>query len=103
MTATMPVELTRPNGKVWRGRLPIRFTEFCANGFTDETGFVVFGTHDIAYAATVLGDERMFEYCLTRDRAERHWWRTVPWSSEGYDFSYIEDPERGTPCVVFAP
>lgn len=98
---TMPEPITRPNGKTWRGRKPIRFDEF--GGWYGGTGWVVFGTHDVDLALRALGDERVFEYSLTRDRAEQTWWRKVPWNSDGYDYSYITDPDRGTPCVVFEP
>lgn len=100
-TTVLPPPITRPNGKVWRARLPIRFSEF--GGWYGDTGWVVFGTHDVDLALRVLGEDRVFEYVLTADRAEPTWWRRVPWNSDGYDFSYITDPERGTPCVVFQP
>lgn len=96
-----PAPITRPNGKVWRPRKPLRLSEF--EDHYNETGWVVFGTHDVAVALAFLGEQLVADYGLTPDQAEATWWRSVPWSSSGHDFSYITDPDKGTPCVVFQP
>ena len=97
---TLPRPIVRPNGKVWRPRKPLRFTEFSTNDY--ETGFVVFGTHDVEEALNLLGIY-FSDYGLDPEQAEVTWWRSVPWSDGGFDYSFITDPERGTPCVVFEP
>jgi len=94
--------ITRPNGKVWRGRLPVRVREFTDIDWC--TGIVVLGTQD-AWEATVLAANLIAEYELRASDARADWWRLVPWDTcgGGFDSTYITDPERGTPCVVFAP
>lgn len=95
--------ITRPNGKVWRGRKPIRTAEF--SGLDGELGLIVLGTHDVEEATrramnTQTWTDGELWYCEPR----REWWRLVPWDTGyGYDSSWIDDPERGTPCVVFGP
>lgn len=97
---TTPAPVTRPNGKVWRGRKPIRIAYFLDPW--DDEGIVVLGTHDVDAALAIIGDTTVFEYGCTREGAELDWWRRVPWPNP-IDGSWITDEERGTPCVVFAP
>lgn len=92
--------ITRPNGKVWRGRLPVRWAEYETHD--GETGFVILGTHDVQAAFDLLSGYAD-DYGLAVEQAARRWWRLVPWSSGSFDSTWIDDPVRGTPCVVFNP
>ena len=98
----MSATTVRPNGKTWRGRKPIRVREF--TDYDGCTGIVVLGTHD-AWEATVLAAYLIAEYELWAGDAVADWWRLVPWDTcgGGFDSTWITDPERGTPCVVFQP
>lgn len=96
--------ITRPNGKRWRGRLPVRTAEF--TNYDQCLCLVVLGTHDVQEATrraqnTSTWTEGELWYCEPR----ADWWRLVPWDASGlgFDSTWITDPERGTPCVVFEP
>jgi hypothetical protein len=101
-TAENDVPLVRPNGKPYRARKGIEVAEF-GDHSTGCTGIVVLRTHDIERAKTCAAST-LAAYELEADVARRDWWRLVPWDSSGeYERSYITDPVRGIPCVVFEP
>jgi hypothetical protein len=87
--------VTRPNGKVYQPRKPVRAMEVDWN-YGDETRIAVFGTHDIdrAYklAASIWSDD------VYQDTAEQEWWRLVMRNGE---HRYEHDPVRGAAVVIF--
>lgn len=99
-TSTLPAPITRPNGKVWRPRKPLRINTF--DNPEGMTGVVVFGTHDEDTAARAAQRELAF-WDLALVTGHAAWWRLVPWDAFnlGCDSTWINDPVRGTPCVVF--
>lgn len=102
--ATRPEPIARPNGKAWRGRNPIRVAEFY--GMDECLSLVVLGTHDVEEATRrAMNTTTWTEGELWYYEPRTDWWRLVPWDAcgLGYDSTWITDPERGTPCVVFAP
>lgn len=98
MTAPL---LTRPNGKPYRPRKDPSVQEFTDS--QEYTGLVVLRTHDVELARR-LAEPLIAEYELWNTEPTREWWRSVPWDTSGYcDRSYVDDPVRGIPCVVFQP
>jgi hypothetical protein len=98
-----PEPITRPNGKVWRGRNPIRVETFVNHD--EYESLVVLGTHDVEEATRRAQNSWCWnESELFYAEPLRTWWRLVPWDATGYghDSTWIVDEERGTPCVVFA-
>ena len=92
---------TRPNGRPYLRRKPIVVSEFTTR---DEwTGVCVQGTHDLATAAAAAAG-LLAEFELLSIAPYFAWWRLVPWDASGLgDRSWIDDPARGTPCVVWEP
>lgn len=93
----------RPDGRVYAPRKPAALTSA-----EDEHGItswvIVLRTHDreIAYrlAAPELAD---LGWRYGPGDGELRWLREVPWCEDGYhDWSYIDDPVRGVPCVVWS-
>lgn len=75
---------TRPNGKPYKPR--------------------VLRTHDFQLAHEIASRQADWHE-LDPERAYQSWWRLVPFDKfhSGYDQTWIEDAERGVPCVVFPP
>lgn len=91
--------IERPNGKLYRPRKDITAEEF-QDAYGD-TGIVVLRTHDIEDARSRY-PELLAVHDLQDAEGVRDWWRLVPWDAgSGHDRSYISDPVRGVPCVVF--
>lgn len=109
-TATAPTPavraITRPNGKTYRPRTPVRVAEYVDH--EERTCVIVLGTHDLDEAAALAAD-RWAEWYGDLDEAsrplpegERTWMRLVPFDTgTGYDHNWVFDPVRGTACVVF--
>ena len=98
MTADAEV-FTRPNGKPYRPQLAPRVDTY--QDQDDYECVVVLRTHDIAKAIELAADQ--IEYLgLDGANATTDWWRSVPFNpmGTGYDWSWINDPVRGIPCVV---
>lgn len=97
----MSITTMRPNGKPYQRRKPITISEFTTrDGWT---GVCVQGTHDLAHAAALAG-ELLSVHELLSVAPCFAWWRLVPWDTSGQcDSSWIDDPTRGTPCVVWEP
>lgn len=88
----------RPNGKTYRAKKPPSVEEYVDH--EDCTCIVVIRTHDVDLATTLAANE-IRSYDLDPANAYRSWWRLVPFNlHNGHDQSYVDDPERGMPCVV---
>ena len=107
MTATMtepqtaPEVLTRPNGKTYRPRGPLRIEEYVDH--EERTCVVIVGTHDLE-RATGLAAERWEEWYDdgSLPAGQRRWMRLVPFDTgTGYDHNWVIDEVRGSACVVF--
>lgn len=98
MSRTPGIE--RPNGKLYHPRKDITAKEF-EDAYGD-TGIVVLRTHDIEDARSRY-PELLAVHDLQYAEGTRDWWRLVPWDAGSGDWSYISDPARGVPCVVFEP
>jgi hypothetical protein len=96
----MAETLTRPNGKPYRRRAPVRIEQF--ETYDDGTGVVVVGTHDIERARKAAAPE-LDEYDLTDVEPQASWWRLIPTHGQQFDNTWIEDPARGAPVVVWQP
>lgn len=93
--------ITRPNGKPYRRRSPLRVEMF--DTYDEDTGVVVLGTHDVA-TATALAADVLAEYDLADLTPTEVWWRLVPWDTTGWhDRTWIVDTVRGTPALVWKP
>lgn len=91
----------RPNGKHYTRRKPLEVTEFGTYG--GDIGVVVLGTHDVTQAKAIA-EHVLVEYDLDSSEPSLNWWRNVPWDESGqFDWSWINDCVRGTPCVVWEP
>lgn len=93
--------LTRPNGKPYRPRKEpsVDLYEDHHDGLT---GFVVLRTHDREKAAEMVAGVWASYYDGPLPEGRRSWWRLVPWGYQT-DSTWIEDPARGIPVVVFEP
>lgn len=94
-------EFVRPNGKTYKPRKPgLYIEEF--ESVSDATCVAVFGTHDLA-EATLFAFHSLVGLDLDPNRAHTAWWRKVPFDPNGghWDWTFMDDPVRGKPCVVF--
>lgn len=94
----MSTTIQRPNGKTYRPRKPPSVQLIADHN--DDTGVIVLRTHDYQRAIE-LASHLIDEYGLNPTVAYTAWWRLVPFDPSGYhDTAWIDDPVRGTPCVV---
>lgn len=92
--------LSRPNGKTYRPRTEPRVGEFF--DYEERTCLVVEFTHDLDAAADLVREAWSYNTDCPLPVGRRVWWRLVPFDTGcGYDRSWIDDPVRGTACVVF--
>lgn len=92
----------RPNGKPYKPR-KTELTIEVFEGHDDSQCCVVFGTHDLA-KATLFAFDTLVGLDLNPQNAHTGWWRKVPFDPSGshyWDWTFMDDPVRGRPCVIF--
>lgn len=97
-----PELFIRPNGRLYRPRKGL-----VAQLFEDDgVGLIVLRTHDrlkaFEFARALLSPGA--QEAIAPEDGTLMWVRLVPWDEGGwYDFSWVDDPVRGVPAVVWHP
>lgn len=97
-TAAGEEVLLRPNGKPYRAKRPPRVSE-TEDYHSNDSGVIVEHTHNPDVAAPLAEPMwRSLGYDPPLPEPSRGWYRLAPRDGE---FRWVEDPERGVPCLVY--